>query len=53
MTWGEGMVSPMSQLRITRSLVRTMPASPATTNTHAGVSVPVRARSISRRAKTA
>ncbi len=40
-----GMVSPMSELRMTRSFGRTMPLSPAITSTQAGASQPVAASS--------
>ena len=46
----DGMVSPMSVLRITCSLGRTMPASVAMTSTQLGVRVPVR---VSTRTKAA
>src|SRR5262252_1717008 len=41
-----GLVSPMSQLRITRSLERTMPISPARRKTRVVVSAPVKARMV-------
>jgi hypothetical protein len=46
-----GIVSPMRALRITRSLGRKMPFRVAHTNTQAGDSAPVRARSITSAAR--
>ena len=48
-----GMVSPMSEFRITRSLGRKIPLSPATRNTHPGPSTSVKASSISSAARVA
>jgi len=46
MRWSGGIVSPISVLRMTRSLGRTSPLSPASASTHAGASSPVKASSI-------
>ena len=48
-----GIVSPMSEFLSTWSFGRTMPTSPAMTNTHIGVSTPASARTISSAASTA
>lgn len=44
--WSGGIVSPIRALRITRSFGRTMPLSAASAMAQAGVSPPVKARSI-------